>query len=296
MKINDCFMYYDEDELLDLRLNILDGYVDKFIIVESKFTHSGKLKNNNFRIDKFEQFKNKIQYIYIEDEPINLKLISDKDNEEVKNNKKIFNGLLRDNFQRENLNQSIKKLNDDDIIILSDLDEIPNLLNINFKKIKGNIYTFEQKMFYYKLNFLYPKLVWYGTKICTKKNFISPQWLRNIKSKKYPFWRIDTFFSDKKYQNLKIIKNGGWHFTNMKSPKKLHEKMNNFAHHPEYEETKYSEKDMENFIKNKLVFYDHFSDKNKDRFENVNKLTKASKEDLPEYLSKNISKYQNLID
>ncbi len=296
MKINDCFMYCDEDELLDLRLNILDKYVDKFIIVESKFTHSGRLKNNNFRIDKFKQFKNKIQYIYIDHEPINLKLISDNDNEEVKNNKKIFNGLLRDNYQRESLNQSIKKLNDDDIIILSDLDEIPNLTNINFKKIKGNIYTLEQKMFYYKLNFLYPKLVWYGTKICTKKNFISPQWLRNIKSKQYPFWRIDTFFSNKKYQNLKIIKNGGWHFTNMKSPKKLHEKMNNFAHHPEYEETKYSEKDMENFIKNKLVFYDHFSDKNKDRFENVNKLIKVSEEHLPEYLSKNVSKYQNLID
>ena len=150
-------------------------------------------------------------------------------------------------------------------------------------------------MFYYKLNFLYPKLIWYGTKICTKKNFISPQWLRNIKSKQYPFWRIDTFFSNKKYQNLKIIKNGGWHFTNMKSPKKLHEKMSNFAHHPEYEETKYSEKDMENFIKNKLVFYDHFSDKNEDRFENVNKLIKVNEEHLPEYLSKNISKYQNLI-
>ena len=69
MKIYDCFMYYDEDELLDLRLNILDEYVDKFIITESKFTHSGKVKNKNFRIENFNKFQKKIEYFYIENEP-----------------------------------------------------------------------------------------------------------------------------------------------------------------------------------------------------------------------------------
>ena len=65
MKIIDCFMYYDEDNLLDLRLNILNKYVDKFIIVESKFSHSGNLKNKNFDIENFKEFKNKIDYYYI---------------------------------------------------------------------------------------------------------------------------------------------------------------------------------------------------------------------------------------
>ena len=65
MKIIDCFMYYDEDVLLDLRLNILNEYVDKFIIVESKFTHSGNLKNKNFDVDNFKKFKNKIDYYFI---------------------------------------------------------------------------------------------------------------------------------------------------------------------------------------------------------------------------------------
>ena len=296
MKINDCFMYYDEDQLLDLRLNILNNYVDKFIIVESKFTHSGKIKNRNFQIDKFKKFKDKIEYIYIEEEPKNLKIIDEKDSEKEKNNKNIYNGLLRDNFQRNCLNNCIQKLDNDDVIILSDLDEIPNLEKINFEKVGGNIYTFEQKMFYYKLNFLYPKLLWYGSKLCKKRKFVSPQWLRNIKSKRYPLWRIDTLFSKKKYQNLKIIKNGGWHFTNMKNPKQLHIKMSNFAHHPEYEQTKYSEKDMKNFIDKKIVFYDHFSDKNKDRFKNVNRLVKVDKDFLPEYLSSNLLKYQNLIE
>ena len=109
-------------------------------------------------------------------------------------------------------------------------------------------------------------------------------------------WRIDTFFSKKKYTNLEIIKDGGWHFTNIKNSKDLHKKMTNFAHHPEYEETKYSEKDMEKFIKNKLVFYDHFSDKDKNRFEKKNKLENANSEILPEYLVKNLEKYKKWID
>ena len=58
MKIYDCFMYYDEDELLDLRINILDKYVDKFIITESKFTHSGNIKNRIFDIKNFQKYKN----------------------------------------------------------------------------------------------------------------------------------------------------------------------------------------------------------------------------------------------
>ena len=296
MKIADCFMYYDEDDLLDLRLNILNKYVDKFIIVESKFTHSGNLKNKNFDIENFKEFKNKIDYYYIENEPFNIKKINDADSLEEKTNKKIFNGLLRDNFQRQNLIKGIKKLDNEDFIILSDLDEIPNLENINIKNFKRKILVFEQKMFYYKLNLLYPRLKWFGSKICQKQNLISPQWLRNIKAKKYSFWRIDTLFSNKKYQNLKIIQNGGWHFTNMKNAKDLHHKMINFAHHPEYEDAKYSEKDMAKFIEKKLVFYDHFSDKNKNRFENVNKLTRVEKYELPNYLVKNYKKYKYLID
>ena len=296
MKIIDCFMYYDEDNLLDLRLNILNKYVDKFIIVESKFTHSGNLKNKNFDLENFKEFKNKIDYYFIENEPLNIKKIDKNDTLEVKNNKRIFNGLLRDNFQRESLNQGIKKLSDEDFIIISDLDEIPNLENINLENLKKKILVFEQKMFYYKLNLLYPRLKWFGSKICQKKYLVSPQWLRNIKSKKYPFWRLDTIFSNKKYQNLKIIPNGGWHFTNMKNAKDLHHKMNNFAHHPEYEDTKYSEEDMANFIKKKLVFYDHFSDKNKNRFENVNELEKVNESYLPTYLVENYEKYKSLID
>ena len=69
MKIFDCFMYFDEDMILDLRLNILDKYVDYFVIVESKYTHSGKKKNLNFDVNKFTNFKNKIIYKVFENSP-----------------------------------------------------------------------------------------------------------------------------------------------------------------------------------------------------------------------------------
>ncbi len=69
MKVYDCFMYYDEDTVVDIRLNCLDPYVDKFIIVESKFTHSGKKRNLLFDINKFNQFKNKISYFVLDHEP-----------------------------------------------------------------------------------------------------------------------------------------------------------------------------------------------------------------------------------
>ena len=92
---------------------------------------------------------------------------------------------------------------------------------MNISLLKNKIILFEQKMFYYKLNLFYEEYKWFGTKGVTKKNLISPQWIRNIKSKKYPFWRLDTLFSKKKYSNIHFVKNGGWHFTCLRTPEEL---------------------------------------------------------------------------
>ena len=101
---------------------------------------------------------------------------------------------------------------------------IENLPEEYFNNINNEILFFKQKMFYYKLNLHYDGYCWYGTKAVKKKNFISPQWLRNLKSKKYPFWRFDTFFSKKKYMNIKFVDNGGWHFTCIKKPEEMNGK------------------------------------------------------------------------
>ena len=213
MNIYDCFMYFDEDMLLDLRLNVLNDHVKKFVISEATYTHNGTKKELKFDINNFKKFKDKITYIVVDQPPPNLLKIKNSDNSNKKAEKLILNGYARDNFQRENLSQGLKSLNDNDLIIVSDLDEIPNLSATNLGDVKEKIIIFNQKMFYYKFNLLYENFNWFGSKACKKKNFISPQWLRNIKSKKYSKLRIDLIFSKKKYSDIFYVNDGGWHFT-----------------------------------------------------------------------------------
>ena len=164
MNIYDCFMYFDEDLLLDIRLNSLDKFVKKFVISEATYTHNGSKKKLKFNIDNFKKFKDKIIYIVVEDQPENIKTLNENDSEEKKGEKLILNGMARDYFQRENLIKGITDAKNDDLILISDLDEIPFLDNLNLNKINNQIIIFEQKMFYYKLNLLYEDFNWFGTR------------------------------------------------------------------------------------------------------------------------------------
>ena len=197
MNLYDCFMYFDEDLLLDLRLNSLNKFVKKFIITEATYTHNGSKKELKFDIGKFKKFKDKIVYIVVDKQPENILELVEGETKDQRAEKLILNGMARDYFQRENLNRGLTDASNEDIILISDLDEIPNLETLDFSKIKNNIVIFEQEMFYYKLNLLYEDFKWLGTKAVKHKNFLSPQWLRNIKGRKYPFWRLDTLFSKK---------------------------------------------------------------------------------------------------
>ena len=151
-------------------------------------------------------------------------------------------------------------------------------------------------MFYYKLNLVHPNFLWYGSKICKKKHLISPQWLRNIKSKKYPFWRLDTFFSKTKYNDISFIKNGGWHFTNIKSPESIDFKMKNFLHHLEYEESGLGVEDVKKIVAEKKVFYDHNADKKQKKWNASSQLVKEVDQFLPEYITINKIKFKDWID
>ena len=293
MKFIDCFMYYDEDLILDIRLNMLNKFVSFFVICEANFNHNGSKREFQFDIKKFSKFKDKIIYIPLNEQPKNLKRINDSDNLNIKNSKILDNALLRENFQRNYLFNKIKDFNNEDLIIISDLDEIPNLENFVYK---SKITFFEQKMFYYKLNLIHRNFKWYGSKIVKKKHLINPQWLRNIKSKKYPFWRLDIFFSKTKYNNINFIKDGGWHFTNIKSAEKINHKMKNFLHHLEYEESGLDVKDVEKIIAEKKVFYDHKADKREKKWNVQIYLEKESDQFLPEYILKNKTKFRDWLD
>jgi beta-1,4-mannosyl-glycoprotein beta-1,4-N-acetylglucosaminyltransferase len=296
MKIYDSFMYFDEDLLLDLRLNVLDKYVSKFIITEATYTHNGTKKDLKFDINNFERFKDKIEYIIVDDQPPNILQINSNDSLERRGEKLILNGYARDNYQRNKIADGIKEASDDDFIIVSDLDEIPNLQNVNFSKIKNKIIQFKQKMFYYKLNLYYPDFEWFGSKACRKKNFLSPQWLRNIKSKKYSKFRLDLIFNKKKYNDIFYVLDGGWHFTCIRTPEELEYKLLNFAHHYEYEESGLKREDLKKLIQEKRVMYDHNVDQSGYKWAGKSKLHKISNSNLPDYINLNNSKYKEWLD
>ena len=261
MKIFDCFMYFDEDIVLELRLNSLDKYVDYFVIVESEFTHKGDKRNLKFNHKKFEKFKNKIIYKIYNEPPKDIELVNNEDNEKLKQKKNIMNALKRENGQRNFIEKGLIDANSEDIILISDVDEIPKLSNIDFRKIKEKIILFNQDMFYYKFDLKLPNKIWTGTKGCRKKDLINPQWLRNIKDRKYSILRIDILFSKTKYNNLKFINDGGWHFSNIKSAKEIEHKLRSYLHHQEFDEKPLTVDEINDIIKNKQAIYDLTLDK-----------------------------------
>ena len=294
MQLIDCFMYFDEDLILDIRLNTLDKYVDKFIICEAKYNHRGVEKKLNFNFKNFKKFENKIKYIVLENQPGNLKTIKKQDSEDIKNSKILDNSLIRENYQRNFCQNILKQFSENDLVIINDLDEIPNLRNFEYK---NKITIFKQKLFYYKLNLLYPNYEWMGSKICKIKHLQSPQMLRNIKAKKYPLWRLDIIFSKKKFNNIKFIDNGGWHFTNVKTAKDIDFKMKNFLHHLEYEKSGLNENKLEKLISEKKIMYDHNLDKkSENKWSNAKNLIKINTDKLPNYVKDNPSKFAEWID
>ena len=109
MKIFDCCMFYDEELLLDIRLNILDKYVDFFIIVESEYFHNGKKRQLKFDINKFKKFENKIIYIVHKNEPDRIIKLDNKDDADANAFKEIFNAHLREHDQRNHISKGLHK-------------------------------------------------------------------------------------------------------------------------------------------------------------------------------------------
>tara|TARA_B100000131_G_scaffold227925_1_gene219611 strand:- start:1194 stop:2093 length:900 start_codon:yes stop_codon:yes gene_type:complete len=298
MKLYDCFQFFDEEMLLDLRLNIMDKYVDKFVITEATYMHNGKSKKLVFDINKFSKFKDKIIYIVVDKQPPDLHEIYEEDNdkEDTKGQKLILNGYKRDNYQREMAQKFLKNINDDDWIIINDIDEIPNLEKVNFTDNKNDLIFFKQQIYFYKFNLHYPTSPWFGSRACMKKNFISPQWLRDVKQKKYPYWRFDTLFSKKKYKNIKYINDGGWHFTNIKTPENILKKLLNYTHHDEFEKSGIDIKILKKKITDKKAIYDHSVDQRSNKWDSPTKLNKIDLDKMPDYLKKNYKKYSDWLE
>ena len=289
-------MFFDEEMLLDLRLNILDKYVDKFVITESAFMHSGRSKKLNFDINKYQKFKEKIIYNVVNNNPTNIIPVSENDDNKTREIKLINNSNKREHYQREAAQKTLEEADPDDWILINDIDEIPNLKEINLNKIKKKIILFKQKMFYYKFNLLYQTKPWFGTRACKKMNFISPQWLRDVRERKYPLWRFDITFSKTKYNDICYIENGGWHFTNIKSPEDIEKKLSNFLHHHEFEESGLKLNDIKEMMKNKKIIYDHSVDQRDYKWSGNKSLQKIDPSEMPDYLCENYKKYTKWLE
>ena len=296
MKVYDCTLYHDEDLILELRFNILSKFVDKFVICESKFSHSGREKKLNFNIKKFPEFKKKIIYLVSTDEP--SELIFDKNSIEKKELPENFrhNAVRRIAHQRNKLFDGLGEANENDFILYSDNDEIPNLDHFNFKNFNKKYVMFEQKLCYYKLNLFLDRIFWYGTKGCRKKYLNTFEKLRQIKPKVYPFYRADTFFKFDKQISLDIVKEGGWHFTRLQTPEDIHSKELDAEHHDEYRASGKNVDKIKELIKNRKIDHDHFADTKASKYGSEFELTKMSFINLPKFIQENKEKYIKWFD
>ena len=273
--------------MYEIRLNILNEKVDKFIVTESIYSHSGQKKKLNFDINNYPKFKDKIIYIVIDREPDGI--VSENNNPLLQRS----NSLKRIELSYNESLKALKEASDEDFIMLSDNDEIPNLNSKEFLNNKNSIVLFNQLFFYYKFNLLYDRMMWPGTKGCKKKKLKSLSWLRNLKNKKYSFWRLDTLFSKNKYIDMNIVEDGGWHFTNLKNPEQMYEKFMNFGHHDEFKLSGLTVEKIREKIKKKEMFYNHFADKSsKNKWESDFKLRQIDIDKLPQYLIENKDKYK----
>ena len=282
--------------MLEVRFNILNKYVDKFIVAEAKYSHSGEKKELNFDINKFSEFKKKIIYIVIDNEPDDV-VYQKKDKSKFEKKEDMrTNSIKRIAHQRNKIMDYLSEADDEDFIFYSDNDEIPNLENLNFENIQNKILIFKQKLFYYKFNLYCDRVDWFGTKGCKKKKIISFNWLREVKAKKYSFFRFDTFFSKVKYSNVKIVEDGGWHFSQLKTPKDIEIKLLNQEHHDEYRFARKNLPSVADLVKRKSIVYDHKAKSTDYKFFNEFKLKTLSMSHMPAFLKQNVKKYYEWFD
>ncbi|MBW3020353.1 glycosyl transferase GT17 family protein [Candidatus Woesearchaeota archaeon] len=261
-KIYDCFLFFNELELLKLRFQELYDHVDYFVIGEATKTHSGKDKELYFlkNKQKFKKWQDKIIHVIIKDTP------------KIKNNDR----WELEGYQKNQIRKGLNKCNNNDIILFSDADEIPNYKKIPeaLELLKTNkVVLFKQRFYYYYLNgFL--NNCWMGTVACKFKTL---KYKCGCSLKQLRVMRRD--------QELKYIENGGWHFSYLASPEKIQEKISSFAHN-EYDTEEYNTLEK---IKNRI-------EKGEDLFGRYQKVNYVKiDETFPETIIKNKEKYSSLI-
>lgn len=237
MKIIDCFIFYNELDLLNYRLSILNDVVDYFVIVESTHTFTGKEKELFYDKNKnqFEMYQDKIIHIIIDDLPFKFPFIDYLKNEQWEN----------EYHQRNTISRGISKISllDNDILIISDLDEIPNpslLLKIKKEELSIEINSLEQDLYCYNLN-TQCNCKWYASKILTYNKFVE----------------LNINCNDLRQNTYPILQNSGWHLSYFGDEYFIQNKIQTFSHQ-ELNTEKFTNIDT---IKRKIMLSDNLYDR-----------------------------------
>jgi beta-1,4-mannosyl-glycoprotein beta-1,4-N-acetylglucosaminyltransferase len=244
MKIFDCFPFFDELLLLDMRLKYLNDSVKKFVLVEGTYSHQGKKKKLFFEENKseFKKYKNKIIHVIVDDYPLH--------------NKDTHSEFIYDYHTRNGITKGLtNNCFSSDIIMISDVDEFPD--KKKFHLFNGKITVFKMKTFYFKINLRCRNFqldsgdgLWAGTKMLNFSDFEEPQKIRNIKSKNYSFFK---FYKKK----LNILNDAGWHFRFLGNEKNLFKEFKNRAiGRTEKNLKNYSMKEIKKIIDKRLPLID----------------------------------------
>ena len=278
MKVYDTFIFFNELDLLEIRLNILKDVVDYFVLVESTKTFTGHDKKLYYREnkDRFKEFNDKIIHIIVDNMPINHDELRNRGNNDILEQSIIKDCLttpnvpkngtqwLREFYQKEQIKRGLIGANDDDFIFISDLDEIwdPNLnLDLTFN---GN-YRLNQKVYTYYLNNRSSEN-WYGT-VGTKYKNIKDYSINHVRTP-----------NRNEYQ---IVNDGGWHFTFQGGEEAIKKKIEAYSH----------QEKNNNGVKSRIS---KNIETNIDIFGRGFKLW-VDNDNLPGYVKNNIDKYKHLI-
>jgi beta-1,4-mannosyl-glycoprotein beta-1,4-N-acetylglucosaminyltransferase len=286
----DTFTFFNELDLLEIRLNELNEIVDKFVLVEATLTHQGKLKPLYFKESRkrFRQFENKIIHIIVDQYPDNP----------------ANDSWIYENHQRNMIAEGLKNCQPDDNIIISDIDEIPRAEKIKNCISAEGIKIFKQRMFYYFINCINAtrlklskeKYFWTGSVMMKYKEMTSPQDCRNLAMEylrlsmtSLPHRLFYTFYyyikSFRSSPKIILIDNGGWHFSFLGGAEQIVKKIESFSH------TEYNNELFKDSLK-----IEELINSGKDIFNRgfQYKFIKID-ETFPEYIQLNKNKYPSLI-
>jgi beta-1,4-mannosyl-glycoprotein beta-1,4-N-acetylglucosaminyltransferase len=282
MKVFDCFIFFNELDILEIRLNELDPVVDHFVLVEARKTHTGQEKPLHYldNKDRFAAFRNKLIHVVVDDFPANL-----------------AKGVEASYYQRERIADGLASAGPQDLIMVSDADEIPSATAIEAlisdHSYRRSLIYFELPVYHFKLNWrVYRKKRQFNTRIIEMRNFNGAQHLRFSRaliSRSLPkpveqaAWNLRTLFGFGKLLERKVLQECGWHFSFMFDKAGIREKIRAYGHYDRETADNLSDEALERHFRERQSMWG-------------DTIVPVPLEALPLHVRRNVDRFAHLLD